>query len=223
MIDLSGLTGNGIGGTAATDAPKSAASQVSQTDFLKMMVTQLQNQDPLNPMSNGEFLTQIAQFTAASGIDQLQSSFQQFQTNMQANLALQAASLIGRQVVVQSDHGYLPAGGEMDAVVHLPAAVGNLTVTILDDAGQLVRRIDLGQQSAGDVAFRWDGEDAQGEPMPAGSYQLQAQSEVNGQAVSMQTRAAATVGSVTLGTDQGPQLDLGGLGAVGLDAVIQVK
>lgn len=222
MIDLSGLAGNGIGGTG--DTSKSANNQVSQDDFLKMMVTQLQNQDPLQPMSNGEFLTQIAQFTSASGIDQLQSSFQQFQTNMQASQALQAASLIGRQVVVQSDRGYLPADGEMDAIVQLPTAVGNLTVAVLDDAGQLVRKLDLGQQPAGDAGFHWDGKDAQGESMPAGRYQLQAQSEINGQMVSMQTRAAATVDSVTLGAGgQGLQLNLDGLGAVGLDAVTQVK
>lgn len=221
MIDLSGLTGNGVGGTAS--APKTAANQVSQDDFLKMMVTQLQNQDPLNPMSNGDFLTQIAQFTSASGIDQLQSSFQQFQTNMQTSQALQAAALIGRQVVIQSDRGYLPVDGEMDAIVDLPAAVGNLTVAVLDGAGQLVRKIELGQQPAGDTAFHWDGKDTQGKSMPAGSYQLQAQSEVDGQAVAMQMRAAATVDSVTLGTGQSLQLNLAGLGAVSFDAVTQVK
>lgn len=221
MIDLSGLTGNGVGGTAS--APKAAASQVSQDDFLKMMVTQLQNQDPLHPMSNGEFLTQIAQFTSASGIDQLQSAFQQFQTSMQTSHALQAASLVGRQVVAQSDRGYLPADGEMEAIVHLPAAVGNLTVAVLDGAGQLVRKVELGEQPAGDTAFHWDGKDTQGKPMPVGAYQLQAQSEMDGQAVSMQVRAAATVESVTLGAGQDLQLNLEGLGAVSLDAVTQVK
>ena len=221
MIDLSGLTGNGVGGTAS--ASKTAVSQVSQDDFLKMMVTQLQNQDPLHPMANGEFLTQIAQFTSASGIDQLQKAFQQFQTSMQTSQALQAASLVGRQVVVQSDRGYLPADGEMDAIVHLPAAVGNLTVAVLDGAGQLVRKIELGQQPAGDAAFHWDGKDTQGKRMPAGSYQLQAQSEMDGQAVSMQVRAAATVESVTLGAGQALQLNLAGLGAVDLDTVTQVK
>ncbi|MDN5848513.1 MAG: flagellar hook assembly protein FlgD [Nitrococcus sp.] len=221
MIDLSALTGNGIGGAASASKP--ASSQVSQDDFLKMMVAQLQNQDPLNPMSNGEFLTQIAQFTAASGIDQLQSAFQEFQTNMQANLALQAASLVGRQVVVQSDRGYLPSDGEMSAMVHLPAAAGNLTVAVLDDAGQLVRKIELGQQPAGDTAFHWDGENAEGQPMPPGLYRLQAQTEIDGQAVSMQTRVAATVESVVLGKDQSLELNLEGVGAVGLDAVTQVK
>lgn len=222
MIDLSELTGNGIGGTSG--ASKNANNQVSQDDFLKMMVTQLQNQDPLQPMSNGEFLTQIAQFTSASGIDQLQSSFQQFQTNMQTSQALQAASLIGRQVVVQSDQGYLPAGGEMNAIVDLPAAVGNLTVAVLDNAGQLVRKVQLGQQPAGEATFHWDGKDAEGQPMPTGSYQLQAQSAVDGQPVSMQMRATATVDSVTLGTGQSSlQLNLEGLGTVGLDAVTQVK
>lgn len=221
MINLSGLTGNGVGGAAS--AAKPASSQVSQADFLKMMVAQLQNQDPLSPMSNGEFLTQIAQFTAASGIDRLQSAFQEFQTNMQANLALQAASLVGRQVVVQSERGYLPSDGEMSAIVHLPSAVTNLTVAVLDDAGQLVRKLDLGQQPAGDTAFHWDGRNAEGDAMPSGVYRLQAQTEINAQAVSMQTRVAAAVTSVVLGKDQSLELNLEGLGAVGFDAVTQVK
>lgn len=225
MINLSQLSANGSGGATngTSSTPTSAGSQVSQDDFLKLMVTQLQNQDPLSPMSNGEFLTQIAQFTSASGIDQLQSSFQQFQTSMQTNQALQAASLVGRQVIVQSDQGYLPANDQMDATVHLSTSVGNLTVSVLDNAGQLVRKVELGQHTAGDVAFQWDGKDDQGQPMPAGSYQLKAQADVNGQSVSMPIRSTATVNSVMLGSAQGPQLDLEGLGTVSLDAITEVK
>ncbi|MDN5870092.1 MAG: hypothetical protein L0H73_05155 [Nitrococcus sp.] len=142
---------------------------------------------------------------------------------MQANLAVQAASLVGRQVVVDSDRGYLPSDGELSASVHLPAAVGNLTVAVLDETGQLVRKIALGQHPAGDTPLHWDGEDAEGQRMPPGIYHLRAQSEMDGRAVSMQTRVAATVESVVLGKDQGLELNLEGLGAVGLDAVTQVQ
>ncbi len=221
MIDLSALTGNGIGGTA--QASKPPTNQVSQDDFLKMMVAQLQNQNPLKPMSNGEFLTQIAQFTSASGIEQLQNSFQAFQTNMQSNLALQAASLVGRQVVAQSEQGYLPAGGTMDATVHLPSAVRNLTVAVLDEAGQRVRTLELGPQPTGNVVLSWDGHDTEGKPMPAGRYRLQAQSELDGQTVTLQTHTAATVDSVTLSADQSLELNLAGLGAVSLNAITEVK
>lgn len=221
MLDLSALTGNGVGGAA--DASQPASKQVSQDDFLKMMVAQLQNQNPLKPMSNGEFLTQIAQFTSASGIDQLHGSFQAFQTNMQGNLALQAASLVGRQVVVDSDRGYLPADGTMEASVQLPTAVSNLTVAVLDDAGQVVHRIELGPQPAGEAALHWDGRNAEGKAMPSGAYQLQAQSQIDGQSVSLPMRAPARVDSVTLGAGQSLELNLDGLGAVSLDAVTQVK
>src|SRR5690625_1502858 len=105
MINLNGLTDSG---DSQNTRQQKAPGEIGQEDFLKLMVTQLQNQDPFSPMENGEFLAQIAQFTTATGIQELQQSFERFSSNIKTEQALQAASLVGRNVVVESDVGQLP-------------------------------------------------------------------------------------------------------------------
>ncbi|MGD8429212.1 MAG: flagellar hook assembly protein FlgD [Ectothiorhodospiraceae bacterium] len=221
MVDISGIGANGIGGN---DSPSKPSSEVGQEDFLKMMITQLKNQDPMNPTDSAQFMSQIAQFTTASGMNELQGSFKEFQQDMQTSESLRAASLVGRDVLVDSDQGYLPSDGELAGTVRIPSSVENLTVSITDDAGQVVRSMKLGQQPAGDLPFTWDGKLADGTPMPAGRYHLSAQTSINGEPMSLQTLANAEVQSVSMSrSGKSPTLHLKGLGELNLAAVRQVK
>lgn len=220
MFNLDALSGSGIGGDSSASKPK---NDVGQQDFLKLMIAQMQNQDPFAPMENGEFLTQIAQFTSASGINELQESFQRFQQDMAGDQALRAAGLVGREVLVESDRGYLPAEGALTGVVKAPQSLANLTIGIYNEIGELVREIPMGQQPSGDIPFQWDGLSNEGQSMPEGRYKVAAHTTIDGQAVTLSTLAGAKVESVHLKTGQSPVLSLEGLGELSLAAVRQIK
>lgn len=221
MINLSALAGSGI--TQRSEQQK-APGEIGQQDFLKLMVTQLKNQDPFAPMESGEFLAQIAQLTTATGIQELQQSFDRFSTNMKTEQALQAASLVGRHVVVESDVGYLPGDGSLTGTLQLPFQVGNVKVSIYAESGELIREIPLGQLDAGEADFEWDGKNAQGKTMPSGHYYMVASTVIDGKEWSVPTFVSAEVQSVALGQGGNPpRLSLAGIGEVSLSAVNRVR
>ncbi|KAB7627199.1 flagellar hook assembly protein FlgD [Alkalilimnicola sp. S0819] len=222
MIDFSALSGgNGVGGSQGAGRGK---SEMGQEDFLKLMTAQLRNQDPMEPMQSGEFMTQIAQFTSANGIGELSKAFSEFTADMKSDQALRAASLVGREVSIRSPEGYLAEGGELRAGIQLPSRVDNLTVKIRNAAGQLVHERNLGGQPAGQTAFSWDGTDAEGNSLPPGRYQISASTVYEGESYALETVSSAQVQSVRLGQGgQSPTLTLAGLGETSLDSVQQIQ
>jgi flagellar basal-body rod modification protein FlgD len=213
-----------LGLTHGSNEEKKSANELAQEDFLKLMVTQLKHQDPFKPMENGEFLSQIAQFSSVSGIDQLNKSFSDLADSLSSNQALQASGLVDREVLAPLDFGLLPNGGTLDGVVDLPTSAGNLVIRITDSAGSLVREISLGTQSAGQVAFSWDGTTDTGGYAPPGVYQVQAQADTGDENSALQTLIAARVDSVSFGAGaQGLKLNLEGLGPIALNDVAQIQ
>jgi flagellar basal-body rod modification protein FlgD len=196
-------------------ATRAAKSRLGHEDFLKLMTTQLRNQDPLKPLESSQFLGQIAQFSTVSGIQDLQSSFSRLADSLQANQTLQAAALIGRNVLVPGAAGVLPAGGSLNGVVGLPAGTAQLNVSIYDGNGQLVRRLELGAQNGGTVQFSWDGLRDDGQAASPGRYTLKAEALLDGKIEALGTRVQAKVESVALGAE-GLVISLAGLGAVTL-------
>ena len=173
--------------------------QLGQDDFLTLMIAQFRNQDPFEPMDNGEFLGQLAQFSTVNGIESLNSSFGGLSTAMQDNQALQAAALVGHRVLAVTDIGHLEGTGPMRGAVEVTSSAGNVQIDITDETGQLVQRLDLGQQAGGLVEFEWDGISVQGERAGAGLYQVSAR-VVRGQEIeSVPTVIESRIQSVTLG------------------------
>lgn len=217
------LDGLGISSAAKTAASEKAGSVLGQSDFLKLMTTQLQNQDPTKPMESGEFFNQIAQFSMVAGVEELQSSFQRVADAMFSAQSLQASAMVGRAVLVPGDTVSLAAGGTASAGVSLPASTRNLVVGVVDGSGQLVRRLDLGTQPAGDVTFTWDGRDGNGVAAPAGRYHLVAQMEYDGGTVALETLVSSKVNSVVMGKNgQGITLNLANDAQVALADIVQV-
>jgi flagellar basal-body rod modification protein FlgD len=205
-------------------APRSAqkSDKMGASDFLKLMTTQLNNQDPTKPMQSGEFFSQIAQFSTVAGIQELQASFQQVATAMYSSQTLQASAMVGRSVLVPTNAATY-AGSAVNGVVELPSSTTNLTVNISDQSGQLVRRLNLGQQPSGTVHFNWDGMSDQGAPMSPGVYSFNAQAQVGGEPVAVTTNLASKVESVTMGAGgQGITLNLTGIGSIPLSNVKQI-
>lgn len=193
--------------------------EMGQEDFLLLMTTQLQNQDPFKPMESGEFLSQIAQFSTVSGIQQLNDAFSSLSTSLTSGQALQAASLVGRSALIASDEAYLPDDGTLRGAVETEGS-GQVVVDIHDASGSKVASVSLGTQTAGLHDFEWDGTDAAGNRLPAGVYELNARVVQDGQSTAAETLAVGKILSVTLGGD-GLSLELQGLPSASLADVRQ--
>ncbi len=212
---------NQLNGTSAAETAKK--DPFGQDAFLRLMITQLKNQNPLEPLKNQEFLSQLSQFTTASGVQDLKKSFDSLGESLQSNQALQASSLVGRSVIVPSDHGYLPPNGPMSGIIDVPDAVGNLRVTITNAAGEVVKTMDLGMQNPGQTKFSWNGVDNAGNIQSSGNYYFTAEANFNGKSYQFNTYAQAPVDSVTIGRNgQGLVLNLGGLGSISMSGVAQI-
>jgi flagellar basal-body rod modification protein FlgD len=197
--------------------------KVGQEAFLELMITQLKNQDPMKPMENGEFLSQIAQFGTVSGINELQKSFGSLATALQSNQALQASTMVGRRVVVAGDKFTHAVGQPAALGFELPLPASRLRATVYDEAGQIVRRLDLGAQSAGISEITWDGSDASGAPALPGRYSFKVEALIDGKTQAVPTLVQVPVESVSLPRNgESPILNLAGIGAVSLDAVKRV-
>ena len=137
--------------TSATQAAKEAADR-----FLTLLVAQLQNQDPLNPMDNAQVTTQLAQISTVSGINQLNDTVAALGASMAVSQALQAASLVGHDVVVGGNDLTL-ANGTASGGMDLSGNADQVSVTVTDAAGNVVRTMDVGAQKSGTQFFSWDG------------------------------------------------------------------
>ncbi len=202
---------------------KTANDELGQDAFLKLVVAQLENQDPLKPMENGEFLSQLAQFQSVTGIDELKNSVDKMATAMQSNQALQASSLVGRWVVVPSDKSFLWQDANLSGSVEIPNRADTVQVQIKDAAGSVVKQIDLGDQPVGTVNFQWDGLADDGTAYAAGEYSVAAFATIGGQVESLETNAIVPVDSVLMGkTGESMTVNTAGVGNVKLSDVKQI-
>ncbi len=215
---------SGLGISTLDTAKTSKPTSLAQDEFLKLMTTQMTHQDPTKPMENNQFLSQMAQFGTVSGIQDLQKSFKDFSASISSDQALQAASLVGRNVSVPSDVGLLSAGGEINGNFERSTSSPDVDVVITDpQTGDIIRKIPLGQQSAGAVPFSWDGLDSNGTPVSPGLYNVQAEANIDGEHTVFQPTIDAKVESVTMSNGgNGVQVNLAGLGAVGFNKIKQI-
>ncbi len=219
---FTGLPGIDDSRLQAPPAPRKT-DDLGQEDFLTLMITQFQNQDPFEPMDNGQFLGQLAQFSTVSGIDSLNSGFDGLSGALRDEQALQAANLVGRTVVAETDTAFFDGSTTVEAAIDLPAAASGVQVDVIDATGQLVRRLELGQQPAGTLQFGWDGRDAGGDEMPPGQYTLSARVARGQDVESVSTLVEAEVESVTLGRGGGAMtLNLNGGGSLSLSQIYRI-
>jgi len=195
-----------------------------KTDFLKLLVAQLNNQNPLDPQDGSEFMSQLAQLEMVQGIEELNSSFGGFSENMLSNQALQATTLVGRNVLIVADTGSMQMGEPLTGSIALPADATSVTLNVFNDKGELVRELQLGGHEQSNLAFSWDGIGDNGEAMPAGEYSVVAQASINGKNTEVPTAINFNVNSVTLDQKGGTLLNLDGQAKVAfLSDVLQIR
>lgn len=183
------------------------SKSLGQEDFLALMITQLQSQDPLKPMENGEFIGQMAQFSTVSGIADMTKSVSALTDAYSSGQALQAASMVGRTILTEDSSALMAPGKPLAGAVELPYATQAAKVRIYSDSGQLVRELPLGVQDAGISNFSWDGTLANGQTAPAGRYSMTAAIANRDGDTALATYVASKVSSVTLsGNGSGTQL-----------------
>lgn len=141
-------------GSAADKAKSKAESTASADRFLKMLVTQLQNQDPLNPMDNAQITSQMAQINAVTGLEKVNDSIKSLSGQFLQMQMMQGAALVGREVVLQGDALKL-SGGVGSGALELGGPASSVKVEVLGEGDQVVDTIDLGAQDAGRLAFEW--------------------------------------------------------------------
>ncbi len=148
--------------STATSAPTPAASGASTVNaagsedrFLKLLVAQLSNQDPMNPMDNAQMTSQMAQISTVTGVQQVNQAIQNLSAQLASMQMLQSSSLVGRNVLVEGTK--LPvANGKTSGAIDLVSAADSVKIDLLSAGGQVIDTIDLGAQSAGRHPFDWD-------------------------------------------------------------------
>ena len=139
-----------------SDIKKGASDTLGQNDFLKLMTTQLQNQDPFAPMDNGDFIAQMAQFSTVTGISEVNASLQKLVNKSDQGRIATAANLLGHSVLVPGNISRPDENGELHGVLDLPQASSMAKIVISDaDTGEELNVMDLGAQAAGLVGFSW--------------------------------------------------------------------
>lgn len=206
-------------GSGAAKAAKGSTAEI-QDRFLSLLVAQMKNQDPLNPLDNAQVTSQLAQLSTVQGIENMNASLAALAASMGANQMAQAASLIGHGVLVP---GNSVSPEQLKDVMgfELPRPADQVRIEILDAGGNVVRGLDLGPRESGVSAVAWDGLTQSGAAAPAGQYSFKVTAVQGGQTLSSIALNLGMVNSVSQ-NGQGVQLNLPGNKSVGYAEVRQI-
>jgi len=201
---------------------KTTTSAVNETQdrFMKLLVEQMKNQDPLNPMDNAQVTSQMAQLSTVTGIDKLNDTMSNLMNNFQTTQSYQASGMIGHNVLVagntistKGEGGYLG--------VDLATNVDNLSVAVKNTSGIVIKTMELGKQVAGVNTFKWDGLKEDGTVAPTGDYTFEATSTVGTTTAKATALALASVTSVST-SNSGVKLNLSNLTSVSTGDVKEI-
>ncbi|MDR0933928.1 MAG: flagellar hook assembly protein FlgD [Burkholderiaceae bacterium] len=222
--------------TRNTNAAVAGSVEQTQDQFLKLLLAQMQNQDPLNPMDNAEITSQMAQLSTVTGITQLNETLNVLMSSLSANQSLEAAAMIGHGVLVPgnslvlskaedtvNEAGETVTGPSLAIMgVELSGSASSVNVNIYNENGALVRTVALGAQDAGVIPVSWDGSMDDGTTAPAGRYTFAVEAANGNQAVGATALSFGEVASVTKGSDNNVLLNVLTIGSVKLSDIRQI-
>jgi flagellar basal-body rod modification protein FlgD len=214
--------------TSATSSSTSSSSSSSAADpsvgsqdyFLKLLVAQMNNQDPLNPMDSAQMTSQLAQLNTVQGIQKLSTQLDSLLSDVGSSQSLQASSLVGKDVLVPGTSLDLENGQAVGGL-NLAGDADTVTISIKDSTGTVIHTAQLGQQNAGLVNFVWDGSTDAGTTAAAGSYTFSATAKSGTSTVVADTMSTGIVSSVTPSAS-GASIFVNGVGMVALSQVKQI-
>ena len=179
---------------AATENEKS--NEIGQNEFLELMLAQLNNQDPFQPLENGEFVAQMAQFSTVSGIEEMNASLKGMTDSLQSNRLLEASNLIGRTALVSGNTASLTEDG-LTAIYRLDDNATNVNINVYSEAGEIMHQEHIAQRSLGQHEFHWDGKTPAGATAPNGNYTVEVTYGNEQEKTTAETLVPSTIGSVS--------------------------
>lgn len=209
--NVAGLSGIPSYDPAAASAPKAStgmgtSAAETQDYFMKMLLAQIQNQDPMNAQDPAQMTSQLTQLNTASGIERLNTSISAMLTQANSQQFMSHSALIGNSVLAPGNSLALPDAGSTDFGLKLSAGSAQTTVKLVAADGSVVDELSLGALSSGLHTFSWDGAGYDGRRAPAGAYRLQlTAADAAGAAVSASTLTRGLISGVAR-TDTGSQL-----------------
>jgi len=196
----------------ATEKTVKSTADSAQDRFMKLLVTQMKNQNPLKPLDNAEVTSQLAQITTVTGIEKLNSTLKLLVSDIESSRTVEAASLIGRDVLVPGKSLMLENNIALGGV-DLPQAVDKLSITISDSTGAVVHTIDRTAQPTGVSTFTWDGMTDNGAKAANGNYSFSVSAKQGDKDITVNPLALESVKSVSHG-EHDAILDMGKSGLI---------
>lgn len=222
MTTINSTTATQAASTSATATSSSVADSLDINDFITLMTTQLQNQDPTNPQDATEYVSQLAQFATVSGVQSMESSISDLADSLRASQALSGSSLIGRSVLVPATSVSINSGDTVTGAVDAPSGTSAVQITVTNSAGETVRTI-TSSASEGLNSFTWDGLAQDGTQAAAGKYTFSAVTNADGSAEGASMLLQSTVSSVTIDSATSDlSLNTATLGSVSLSDVREI-
>jgi len=198
---------------SSSDTSESSSSSAAalQDEFLTLLTTQLQNQDPTDPLDNSEMVTQLAQISTISSIENVTTTLEGISSQISAAETLQASALVGNGVLIEGNSIQVADGSATTFGVTLADAADDVSVTIKNSSGTVVATLDVGSMSAGTQSLSWDGTLDDGSTAADGSYTFSVAASSDGSAVTATALKYALVTGVTTDSSNQVALDLGGV------------
>ena len=202
-----------INGNKTSAQQTNSSNELGQNAFLKLMIAQLKNQDPMKPQDPSQFMSQLAQFSQVTSTQNMEKSIQTLTDSMRSTQVLNGTSLVGHDILAPAKTDTIESGGTVSGALDLPKATTAVKIVVKDAAGTEVRTFNLANPVEGLNDFKWDGKTNSGVAAPAGQYTFQAVGAVAGENTSIDPLLVSRVasvsidpssGSLTLNTSAGP-------------------
>ncbi len=227
------INGNSASSTSTASAASAASSLVSangqqlQDQFLKLLVSQMKNQDPLNPMDSAQMTSQLAQISSVQGIQNLNSSITSLLGQMNSLQTLDSANTVGSTALVNGSSLVLANNASTGTPIavggyQLPSTADAGTISIKNASGAVVQTLPMSALTQGVNTFQWNGMQADGTQAPAGTYTFAINASSGGKAVAATTLSAGVVQGIQQNANGVPQLNLGPLGLQPMSAVVEM-
>jgi flagellar basal-body rod modification protein FlgD len=208
--------------SAASAASTTGVGSLNMSDFLTLMTTQLQNQDPMNPTDSSTFLAELSQMSTVEGITSMQSSLSTLSDSLLKSSAISSAGLVGKNVLAAASSSAYTAGNSLSGGVLVPDGATGVTVNVQDASGTTIKQITV-PSGSGLENFTWDGTDSSGAQAASGTYTFSASANVGGGTKTATVYLPGTVGSVSIdASGTGVTLNTYQLGSVALSDVSQI-
>ncbi|HUN71093.1 MAG TPA: flagellar hook capping FlgD N-terminal domain-containing protein [Steroidobacteraceae bacterium] len=221
-------TANAAAETAANMSSSSASGmatpQLSESDFLSLLVAQMQDQDPTQPTDPTQFVSQLANFSEVSGMDSMQNSMSNLASSMLASQVASGTSLIGQQVIASTSTAALTTGGTVTGALNVPSTTTSLEVQVTDANGNTVSTFPVTVPSGGgETTFTWNGLNKSGAAAATGIYTFSVTAAGGGQSTALTPMFASTVQSVSVNPSTQALSINTSAGSVPLSSVVQIQ